>query len=209
MQAKTRKRWTDEERRLLARHYPDTENSVLAILFGVNVDAIHNQGYVLGLKKSPQFLSHLAKKSTFIEKGKANRFQPGQAAWNKGMKGLCIGGVASQFKPGQMPFNHLPVGSEITDSDGYRKIKTAEPKTWAFVHRQVWEAAHGTIPKGTAVIFKDGDKQNCALENLQLLNRGELMLKNSIHNYPPELQQAIRAVNKLKRAIASAEGQPA
>lgn len=38
-----------------------------------------------------------------------------------------------------------------------------------YLHHVVWEAAHGPIPRGHKVAFKDGNHLNCTLENLELL----------------------------------------
>ena len=69
------------------------------------------------------------------------------------------------------------------------------------MHLLVWRAAHGPAPAGHAVIFRDGDKRNVALSNLECVSRAENMRRNSIHRYPPELKKTIRAAAKLRRTI--------
>ncbi|CAB3730159.1 hypothetical protein LMG22037_05510 [Paraburkholderia phenoliruptrix] len=117
------------------------------------------------------------------------------------MKGWQAEGVqATQFKPGQS-INKSPVGTIRTLQDGYVEIKTAEPKTWELLHRKVWRDAGNEIPDGYALRFRDGNKQNCALENLFLQSRAELMEANSVHRYPPELKHVMRLSAKLARKI--------
>lgn len=69
------------------------------------------------------------------------------------------------------------------------------------VHVLLWEEYNGKVPSNHAVVFKDGNKQNITIENLELVTRAELMRRNTIHRYPVELKQAIRLTNKLRRTI--------
>jgi hypothetical protein len=89
----------------------------------------------------------------------------------------------------------------VPDADGYIKRKIAEPKTWVYVHRYEWERAFGPIPKTHALTFKDGDKTNVSLDNLELRTKREIMLRNSVHNLPPELVEVIQLQGALKRKI--------
>lgn len=106
-------------------------------------------------------------------------FEKGHVPHNKGKHtGSYPGMVATQFKDGHMPHNHRPVGSERVNRDGYLERKTAEPKTWRLVHVINWEVVHGPVPKGHAVIFKDGDRTNPDISNLLLVTRAELARMN-------------------------------
>ncbi len=65
-----------------------------------------------------------------------------------------------------------------------------------------WEAVNGPLPKGHALVFKDGNKQNTAVENLELLSRAELMRRNSYHtNYPKEVAQLVQLRGAITRQI--------
>ncbi|MDR1246131.1 MAG: HNH endonuclease [Clostridiales Family XIII bacterium] len=98
------------------------------------------------------------------------RFRKGNVPHNKGKKGEHYS-PASEFKPGNIPANHRPVGSERVNVDGYVEIKVAEPNRWGLKHRVVWEATNGEIPESHIIVFADGNKQNFALENLVLVSR--------------------------------------
>lgn len=84
---------------------------------------------------------------------------------------------ATQFKKGQRPFNEMPIGTVVVNSQGY-KIRKKQMKgtlweRWEFLHRAVWEEHNGRIPEGMIVSFKDGDKLNCSIDNLMLITRKE------------------------------------
>jgi len=119
----------------------------------------------------------------------------------------------TQFKKGQLSRNYLPVGTVRADSEGYLRIKIADglggtgnQKVWAFVHLRTWTAAHGPVPPGHAVGFKDGNRAHIAVENLELLSRADLMRRNSIHNRcSPELKEAIYGLIAVKRLITMRE----
>ena len=58
---------------------------------------------------------------------------------------------------------------------------------------------------GHVVAFKNNDRTDIRIENLQLLSKRELMLRNTIHNYPRPVRDAIRLVAKVKRRINAEE----
>ena len=125
-------------------------------------------------------------------------------------EGLPARGRSSetQFKKGQKPHTWLPVGSTRVSADGYlqRKISdTGYPRDWKSIHILLWEEHVGPIPTGHCVCFKDNNKQNVVIDNLELITRAERMRRNSIHRYPPELKSAIRVISKLKRTIQEVE----
>ncbi len=177
-------------------------------LLGRDARAIYAKAQALGLHRSGSFLAseHSGRLSTSNDPGTATRFQKGNTAWNKN-KPFRAGGRSeqTQFAQGAMPHNHVDVGTEVLATDGYMKIKVEEPNVWEWSHRRNWEAVNGPIPKGHALVFKDGNRLNCEVENLELLTRSQLMLRNTIHRYPPELKGTIRQLGKLKRAIEAAD----
>jgi hypothetical protein len=111
----------------------------------------------------------------------------------------------TQFKPGVRPHTWKPIGSRRLTKDGYLQRKISDtgypPRDWVGEHILLWAKAHGPIPKGHALIFKDRNKSNICLDNLELITRRELMRRNTIHNYPPELVDVIRLGAALKRQL--------
>ena len=116
-----------------------------------------------------------------LKTGRTGYFPKGNIPQNKGKKmppevyEKCKG---TMFKKGNIPKNHRPVGSERINRDGYVEIKIAEPNKWILKHRLVWQQAHGPIPKGQIIIFRDNDKTNVVLENLLLISQSENLIIN-------------------------------
>jgi len=110
--------------------------------------------------------------------GKEYRFKKGNTAWNKGMKGLKMGGEATQFKRGNRPHTYKPVGTETVNTDGYVVVKIADPGKWRQKHILIWDAVNGPIPKGHCLIFADSNPLNVVMENLILITRAELAVMN-------------------------------
>ena len=62
------------------------------------------------------------------------------------------------------------------DGAGYLRDTILRSKRYApetFLHRRVWMDHFGPIPPGHTVCFKDGNRSNCALSNLELLTHDE------------------------------------
>lgn len=135
--------------------------------------------------------------------GRPARFTDGHTPWNKGLKGVCQGGVATQFKKGSRPNTWVPVGSERISKDGYYEVKTAEPRTWQYKHRLIWEAAHGPVPAGHAIIFADGSPTNLELDNLVLVTRRELLVLNNRRLIQPDGDLTKTAVTIARLTIAT------
>ncbi|CAN5356598.1 hypothetical protein BH10ACI2_BH10ACI2_00430 [soil metagenome] len=113
----------------------------------------------------------------------------------------------TQFKKGQPARNWRPPGSARIDKEGYILVKVAEigKFQWRFLHQDVWRLHHGTPAKGMCVTFKDGNKLNCEYPNLELISQAENMLRNSKHNYPPEVVPALAALSQLNKEISKYE----
>lgn len=114
----------------------------------------------------------------YIENPEKGYFPKGHVPWNKGLKGIDIGGKETQFKKGDMPPNYQPVGTERVTVDGYIEVKVADPNVWEGKHRIIWQEHNGPIPDGFVVIFGDGDKTNFNIDNLVLVSRAQLLKMN-------------------------------
>lgn len=134
--------------------------------------------------------------------GRTGQFKKGSKPWNTGTKGLCKVNNGC-FKKGQIPINHRPVGSERITVDGYREIKVAEPNKWRFKHAVVWEQHCGKLQKGELVRFKDNDRLNYNIENLEKMSR-RLHLRLNQTKYetvPLKFKPTARTIAELELKI--------
>lgn len=134
--------------------------------------------------------------------GRTGRIEKGSTPWNLGKSGY-MGANATSFKKGNRPHNWQPVGYERITKDGYIAVKIADPNVFELKHRHVWQQAHGPLPKGYVIVFKNKDKQDCRLENLEIITRGELArLNQSYKNLStPETHESCIVMAKIKSKI--------
>jgi hypothetical protein len=134
-----------------------------------------------------------------MNSGLTGQYPKGNVPWSKGMKGLHIGGEATQFKKGQRSWNTKPAGYESIDQDGFVHFKPPGARKMTYKHRWVWEQAHGPIPPSHVLAFLDGDKTNCSLDNLILLPRGvhARMCQRHLYSDDPEKTKSGILVAKL------------
>lgn len=205
-----RKKWTDAELAVLRECYPNDTAEAVAARLGCSVPRVYNKASALGLKKSPEFFASPAAHRLDGIKGGKSRFKPGQAAWNKGMKGLQIGGEQTQFRPGHMPHNMHPIGSYRITKDGtlQRKIsndKGSNSKRWRGVHELVWIDANGPVPAGHIVVFKTGQRtaevEEITIDRVECISFAENMRRNTVHNLPKELAELCQLRGALNRQI--------
>jgi hypothetical protein len=216
--SKGRRYYTAEEDNVLRAEYPHRSTKEIAQLLRRPVFSIYRHAaHMLGLKKTAEYMASPAacrlRRGDRI--GESCRFLPGHAPANKGLRrpGYAPGRMAeTQFKKGQRSPNYLPIGTIKTDSDGYLRRKIADgiggfgnAKVWELVHRRVWEDAHGPVPKGYRIWWKDRDHKNCSLDNLELLSDAEHMARTTIHRMPPDLKSTILWAGALKRRIGRIE----
>lgn len=104
-----------------------------------------------------------------INCGRSSLFLKGQVPQHKGTKGVMKANKSS-YQKGHMPINHVKVGSEHINNQGYIEIKTAEPNFWQLKHRYIWGQSHGTDNLPENIRFLDNNRLNCQLENLLAVN---------------------------------------
>lgn len=141
-----------------------------------------------------------------LDSGLTGRFEKGHVSCNKGVKGLYYpGSEKGYFKKGSTPHNKMPIGTVITKSDGFLWKKTGEgARDWKQLHLILWEEANGPVPDGYLVTFKDSNKQNCVLENMMLITRGEnaVMNRSGLRFRTPEHTETGLLIAKVKIAAA-------
>lgn len=198
--------WTADQVALLVEQYPHEETDKLAELLGMTISQTYTKASHLGLKKSQAYLDSPSSSRLRRELniGAAHRFQAGHTTWNKGMKGLQLSNEKNRFKKGHMPHNWNPVGHERLH-DGYLQRKMTDTRNtrrdYVFVHKMLWIAHYGPVPKDHCVVFRDKNRQNIVIENLECISRAEQMRRNSYHNYPKEVAQLVQLRGALARKI--------
>lgn len=160
------------------------------------------------INQSEKAISAIRKKHK-ISTGLDGRFEKGQSPWNKGKKGISLGGIETQFKKGDQPRNWVPLGSERVTKDGYIQIKIQEGKfqhNWKGKHILIWEEHNGAFPPKHAIIFGDGNKRNFELNNLILVSRRELLTlnKNNLIQKDTELTKVAVNIAKLQIQVQEA-----
>lgn len=217
--------WTPALDAQLRSLYADKPTEVVAEIMGARTSQVYARASQLGIKKSAAFLASV--QSGRIARGKqhpsmvATHFKAGLVPWNKGTNYVAGGRSAeTRFKKGEMSgaaqHNYVPIGTERVSKDGYLERKvTDDPslvpaRRWTFVHRLVWEAAHGPIPPGHMVVFRPGQRTNVlellTADRLECISRAENARRNSIWRSDPEVAklyqlkgQITRQVNRIKR----------
>lgn len=208
---RNRQFWSVDEEQLLRERYPHEDTASIAADLGRPLERVYSKAAALGLHKSAEFMVVCQQRcgQQRAETGRPTRFKPGMTPWNKGLKGLPSSGrmKETQFGKGNKPHTWVPVGTEqVRDGYLYRKMTDFGGRhDWKLVHVMLWVEHNGPVPEGHCLSFRDGNKQNITLDNLELITRAERMRRNTIHRYPPELKDAIRAVGRLKRTIREIE----
>ena len=69
--------------------------------------------------------------------------------------------------------NRIPIGTEYVKPDNMVLVKVA-PNKWKYKQRYIYEQYHNVeLPKGTMVIFLDGDRTNFDISNLMAVSTPE------------------------------------
>ena len=153
-------------------------------------------------------------------------FRPGdQRASDGGRKAALVrAGVSSRFRPGQTPPNAVPLYTERRHrrrhSQTGRWYETVDVKVprgkpdrfgsttrWVRKCVHVWRQHHGpdSIPPGHAIVHLDGDQANCAIENLECVDRATLAAMNHYRapRYSgPDAEPARVRLAQMRSAIA-------
>lgn len=119
------------------------------------------------------------KKNHKLTSGLDCSFREGHVPYYKGKKvPKELQSTKGHFKTGSKPHNQLSVGAEVMSTDGYLKVKMAEPNVWEFKHKLVYREHNGEIPEDHVVIFADGDHRNVNIENLVAISKTVLLTMN-------------------------------
>lgn len=206
--ATKRRRWTRFEDAQLRRDYPMTPAHEIAARLGRAPGSVHQRAAAIGISKSPEFKRRQGRELAAHPAARAQRYEKGHNGGHGFKKGHRHG-RATRFKKGQRPHTWKPIGTERINADGYRERKVTEtgcpPRDWRPIHLLMWQEANGPVPDGHAVVFRNGDKTDIRLENLECITRAELMARNTVHNLPKPLAELVQLRGALTRKINEAE----
>jgi hypothetical protein len=165
-----------------------------------------------------------ARRLVYAKKG---RFRKGHRTWNAGMKGTHFS-PATEFKPGTLHGRALALLAKCGDVR-IRRDKPRGPKSvrlrrrfikvrsdgppayrWVPLARHLWQEAHGPIPPGMLVVYKNGRTLDDRLENYRLVNRAdhlaleEILIPGMRERCTENGRKALVAVQSERRAARMA-----
>ena len=200
--------WTEQQVEAIRRRYPHERTDAIARDLGLPVARVYSKAAWMGLAKTPEYMDspEACRLRRDNPQGVLHRFPKGHVSANKGVKGISYPGMeATQFKKGAKPHTWKPIGTERYSKEGYLQRKVTDtgypPRDWVGVHILLWREHHGEIPSAHIIKFKDGNKQNIAIENLECISQADNMRRNSFHNYPKEVAQLIQLRGAVQRQI--------
>jgi hypothetical protein len=208
----SRSTWSQADIDLLKSLYPCTSTREIALSIGTSIKRVYAKAHDLGLKKTSAYLSSAdsGRILSGAKLGNATTFKKGMTPWNKGMKGLQIGGESTRFKSGESPHNTVPIGSYRVDKDGTLQQKISNEsgnnsRRWRSVHELVWTAENGAVPEKHIVVFKKGMRTailaEITIDKVECISLSENMRRNTRHNLPKELNDLIALRAAVNRQI--------
>lgn len=207
-----------QRKKYIKQKYADGDTQEIANHLGLTVATVYKYAAKMKMKKSAAWWEKEKKRISERVKNnplnQATQFQKGNTPWHAGKKITPHpNSIKTQFKKGENTGKDnpkwVPIGSSRVTHDGYLQIKVNDDlplhNRWKSYHVIVWEQANGPVPDGCSVSFKNGlrasTKNEIKLENLELISNADLLRKNSIHRYPPELVAAMQLLGRLDRQI--------
>jgi len=210
--------WNPEDDALLVARYPHERTTAIARALRRTLVSTYARARNLGLQKSAEYLASPAacRLRRGGNVGAAGRFTKGHVPANKGLRrpGWAPGRMReTQFRKGERRGVavrlYRPIGTERISKDGYleRKVNDDLPlqARWRAVHLVLWESVHGPVPKGHAIAFLNRDRRDIRIDNLTCITRRELMARNTVHNLPKPLAEAVLLLGALNRRIRRGE----
>lgn len=175
---KQRRRWTKEEDDFLRQHYGMMTAKELAAALNHPFSSTQSHILELGLKKDPAF---------YADPKRSGRLYSGSPKAYSGK-------------------NRSPAGAERIDAFGYVMVRVDHTedrqRNWVPKHHLVWQQHTGALPpEGHVLIFKDGNKRNFDVSNLELISRGEHCFRNSFYKLPENLQLLLRLKGTITRRL--------
>jgi HNH endonuclease len=207
--------WSRSDDKAMRQIYPHLSTTEVARRLRRSVQAIYARADILNLRKSETYLAspEACRLRRGDNVGARFRYEKGHIPANKGLRrpGWSAGRMKeTQFKKGMRSgkaAEHVMTVGSTRLVEGYVYVKVSEvpnvPYTvnWKAQHHLIWTQAYGPIPRGCVLIFRNGDRLDVRLDNLECVSRRALMARNTIHNLPPALARTIQLLGALNRQI--------
>lgn len=180
--------FTDKEKEFIKKNYQIMLYLDIAKALNTTESRVCNYIHKAGLRLTAD---------EFERRKSIGKFKKGQAAWNAGLS-LPNKPNSGQFVKGNLPGNTMYDGAIVFRkrkkriNQDYYFIRVAQGK-WKMYHVYLWEQAHGPLPKGCIVRFKDKNHLNCTLENLEMIDRRKHMDLN--RNYSGDRMRSDKVVS--------------
>lgn len=157
--------WTDKKKQYLIDNYELMTRAELCEKLGCTLSSFKNMIHKL----------HLAKDRN------AGSFKKGHKPWNKGLKHMRLS-EATQFHKGNLPPNtkhdgYISVRNHTVRKYRYKYIRLSK-SVWVPYHTYLYKSVYGEVPRGSIVVFRDGDTMNCEIDNLELISLAENLKRN-------------------------------
>jgi len=190
---------------IVIANYHNTNITRLMELTGLPAKKIYQLSSKYNLRKSKEYMieENKIRSARLAIVGVNFRILTGNIPANKGQKmskELYDKVKHTFFSKGHLPYNVKYDGYERTSKDGYVEMRISQGK-FVLKHRTIYQQHHGKISKDSIIVFKDGNKSNFDINNLEAITKAENMKRNTIHRYPTELKKLIRLSNKLSHKI--------
>jgi hypothetical protein len=210
-----REYWSEEEIAWLRLLYPHVKTTRLADAFERTERQVYKRAARMGLRKTSEYLESpdACRLRRGGNVGAANRFPKGHVPANKGLRrpGYAPGRMAeTQFKRGQRngkaAEQHMPIGAtRLVDGYEYTKVSDVPSvpwtRNWKPSHRLLWERHFGAIPPRHVITFRNGNRADIRIDNLECISQREHRTRNSIHNLPAPLKEVVQIRAGLVRRI--------
>ncbi len=183
------KKWNAAELALLKEHFPHKKTQDVANIIGRSYYSVAGKAHVMKLEKSAEFMAKMQIEyaNTLRRVGVNTRIKPGTPPPNKGKKWAeyltprqmenCR---KNTFKKGDLPHNTKYNGYEWRTKDGYTMLRIAQSVA-VLKHVHIWEQHHGKkVPPKHLITFKDGNKENFAIENLECISMADNVRRNTV-----------------------------
>lgn len=200
-------RFTLDQVLFVEKNYSDMRTRDICEATGLTVHDIYYLQSRLNVKKSRDLVVLEAREGQCRRSDNGGRFKKGHVTWNHGKK--MPDEIREKVKHTFYTKGHLPHNTRKDFDIAIRKDKNGIPYrwiriskgNWIMLHRYVWQLYNGEIPKGKIIVFKDGDHNNFAIDNLMMIDRKQHMKRNSFMNFPDDLRGVLQAKRVLTRII--------